>query len=787
MGKQLPGDSRLDWFEGDVSTGALTVRTARLDYLQSCGLQRPDIETMYDEVFAAVDGRSFVEAAYRWLLGRKPDESEFEHYASMIDDCKLLRIEVVAEIAESVESRRYLASRDQSVETSTVRAAHRIGRFRPEEIALPTSAAPVVSILIPVYQKVDYTLHCLASIARNPPRIPFEVLVLDDCSGDGSTELLERVEGVRLLQNPENLGFLRSCNRGARIANGRFLHLLNNDTEVTRGFVDELVDTLRRFPDGGLVGSKLVYPDGSLQEAGGIVWADASAWNFGRGGDPANPEFNFTRRVDYVSGASILIERSFFIELGLFDDVYAPAYYEDTDLAFKVRRAGRQVYFEPKSVVVHFEGISHGKDESTGLKAYQVRNREIFHSRWCPILESFHKPNGVEVFRARERLSNRPLALVVDHYVPQPDRDAGSRSMIHLMEALLQLGYVVKFWPHNHHYDPGYSGELERRGIEVLAGPSRVDKLGDWLLTVGDALTHVLLSRPDVAEYALETVRRFSNAKLVYYGHDIHHLRMSMQARALADTSMMAESSAMEFREKIIWNEIGTVYYPSSEEEAYVRQHWEAEALMGKVVRTIPVYAYPDREFTHEVHGPTKRFGVVFVAGFGHPPNVDGAIWLVEEIWPLIRQRFSGITLRLVGSNPTEQVQRLACADIEVTGFVTDEQLLEVYRSARVMVAPLRFGGGMKGKVIESMRFGVPCVTTSVGVQGLADTSGFLAAADSPREFADAVSELIADDELWTKRSAAARAFCRKNYSARALLEILRQDFPVEEVLSNGH
>ena len=371
-------------------------------------------------------------------------------------------------------------------------------RIAPETLNLTLSGSPLVSVIVPTYGQLPLTLRCLASIQAYPPEVPIEVIVVDDAFPGPDAAPLARVGGIRLVRNEGNLGFIRTCNAAAATARGAFLLFLNNDTEVRAGWLDRMVEVFMTHPDAGIVGSKLIGDDGRLREAGGILWKDGSAWNYGLGGDPEAPEFNYLREVDFCSGASLLVRRAVFLDVGGFDEKYVPAYCEDSDLSFRLRQLGLKTYFQPRSEVLHLEGASHGRDPRHGVKACQVVNQVTFLETWHEILKRDHFLNGTHVPRARDRARDRKVVLVIDHYVPMPDRDAGSRTMLGFIHALLASGVVVKFWPFNLHRTPRYTEALQDIGVEVLYDTP----LSDWLKVNGADLDLVLLSRPDVAESA---------------------------------------------------------------------------------------------------------------------------------------------------------------------------------------------------------------------------------------------------------------------------------------------
>lgn len=636
------------------------------------------------------------------------------------------------------------------------------------------SQNPTVSIVIPVYNQIHYTYACLLSILEHTTDVTYEVIIADDVSTDATKELDRYVENVVICRNSTNQGFLRNCNNAAKAARGRYVMFLNNDTQVTPGWLSSLVNLIESDSSIGMVGSKLVYPDGRLQEAGGIIWSDGSGWNYGRLDDPDKAEYNYVKDVDYISGAAILLSVDLWKQIGGFDDRFAPAYCEDSDLAFEVRKAGYRVVYQPLSKVIHFEGVSNGTDvNGTGLKRYQVENSRKLKEKWA---DEFKKQcvntGNPNPFRARERSQGKPVILVVEHYVPTFDKDAGSKTTYQYLKMFIKKGYVVKFLGDNFLHEEPYSTVLQQMGVEILYGPEYQSGIWDWIMKNKDEIDFAYLNRPHIATKYVDFIRQNTNIKIIYYGHDLHFLREYREYELTGDIQKKRDSDYWKSIEFSLMEKAAVAYYPS-----YVEENAIHEVKPELKVKAITAYVYEkflenmDMDFS-------KREGLLFVGGFAHPPNADAVLWFAKEIFPLIREKIQ-VPFYVVGSKVTEEIKALEQPGngIIVKGFVTEEELSALYAGCRLVVVPLRYGAGVKGKVVEAIYNGSVIVTTAIGAEGIPRAERVMKIADEPEVFAEQVVNLYGDPGACASMAVETQKYIRDYFSVDAAWDVIKEDF----------
>ena len=641
------------------------------------------------------------------------------------------------------------------------------------KLNFPYVENPKVSIIIPVYNQIHYTYACLVSLLENTQGYDYEIIIADDVSTDATKEIDNFVSGLVIARNATNQGFLKNCNNAAKKARGEYIFFLNNDTTVEKDWLSPLIKLLESDKGIGMVGSKLIYPDGRLQEAGGIIWSDGSGWNYGRCDDPNKSEYNYVRDVDYISGAAIMLSRKLWEDIGGFDERYAPAYCEDSDLAFEVRKRGLRVVYQPLSVVVHFEGVSNGTDvNGTGLKRYQVENNKKLQEKWSEEFKNQYDnvgvPNG---FRARERSMGKKVILFVDHYVPTFDKDAGSKTTFQYIKMFIERGYVVKFLPDNFAKSEPYTGILEQMGVEVLYGNEMRTNIFEWIESNQANIDIAYLNRPHIATKYIDFIKEKTDIKIIYYGHDLHFLRERREYELTGDVERKNASSYWKSMELDLMRKASISYYPSNVEVDYIH-------TFDKKINAKAITAYVFEKFGNIDYNPDIREGVLFVGGFSHPPNADALKYFLDNMWDEIYAQIK-VPFYIVGSNATDEIKALhnEAKGIIFKGFVSEEELKELYEKVRLVVVPLRYGAGVKGKVIEALYYNDPVITTGVGAEGIDNSYNQMLVADEPGDFVNKCVTLYNDKEALKNMSKAADDYVKNKHSIEAVWDIIREDF----------
>ncbi len=606
-------------------------------------------------------------------------------------------------------------------------------------LELPVSAAPMVSIILLFHNRAEISLQCLETLAVGAGSISFEVVIVDNASSDETPALLDRIRNAKIIRNSTNLGFGGGCNQAADLAIGKYLLFLNNDIELMSNSIKVLVDTIENGTNIGAAGGKLIFPDGTLQEAGSIIWRDGSCAGYGRNDDPFKPEFCYVKDADFCSGALLLTPRELFLSLGKFDTRYAPAYYEDADYCLQLWTKGFRVVFQPFSVAVHHEFGSSGKAKAITL---QIKNRDKFINKWKGALSGFDIPEPGNIISSREHKIESKRILFIDDQIPDYHLGSGYPRSYRILQILSEMGYRVTFLPMQIPVMvPDITQSLQLKGIEVMYGPAdhKID-LEAFLRSRQDYYDIAFVSRPHNLQDTIKHLNSHSKwTTVVYDAEAIFSVRdilfFELNGKHITET----EKERLIQTEVALINDANIVITISEMEKEFLLKYGASSVhVLGHIVEPKPTPA------TFE-----ERMDILFIGGFlGCPsPNEDAVRYFVTQIFPLIRKKVK-CEFYVVGTNRVKSIWDLESKYIHIIGRVDD--LTPYYNRCRLFVVPTRYSAGISLKLLEASAFGLPAVITPLIAKqlGWQENRDILVGHD-PMDFAQKVIELYSNRDTF--------------------------------------
>ena len=623
---------------------------------------------------------------------------------------------------------------------------------RPEalpRVRFAEVAEPVASVVVIGFRRAPFLLGCLRALERSAREVPYELLLVLNQPDRELVDVVERqVTGARVLRTRVNVGFGGAVNLAATEARGEFLVLLNDDTEVADEWLERLVETARRHPEAGAVGSTMLFPDGSLQEAASVIWADGSTVTVGRGLPGDSRRYDYERKVDFGSGGALLTRKALFDETGGMDPAFFPAYYEDTDLCLRMAAAGHPTWYQPRARVLHHESMSTTSPFRSFLFA---RNRATFQSKWGELLaqrETAAPWDQTAIDRAVWKAMGSPLrVLLIDDQVADASIGSGYPRMADTLRSIQESGrYHLSLFASlvDGARDTTFACSL---GVAVIDGFTPED-LRSHLGELPEPYAAVVISRPHNYERFAPAIRELHPATpIIYDAEALFHVRIERQAALGYGAHLYTEAEAMRRVETEIVRDADLVVTVSEDEAAFAREHTD---------RPVHVHSPLLHDIEPGRNGYAERADVVFVAGWAwgvHTPNVDALLWFARDVLPEVLARAPGSRLLVTGSHAPEPVLRLAGPSIVFTGRVPD--LEAFYGNARVVIVPMRYGAGVKNKTVEALQFGVPTVSTSVGAEGIdLAVADCLLVDDDAKSFAVKVASLLAERGAWERQRA---------------------------------
>jgi hypothetical protein len=335
---------------------------------------------------------------------------------------------------------------------------------------------------------------------------------------------------------------------------------------------------------------------------------------------------------------------------------------------------------------------------------------------------------------------------------------------------LVELGYNVKFIGDNFFPHQPYTKVLQRLGVEVFYGNYYANNWRDWILDNAMHIDVAYLHRPHIASKYIDLIKKHTKAKVVYQCHDLHHLRVGREAEVKDSQQLRDEAENLRKTEIELFKkaDVGVTF---SRDEREIIQQWSIDS---KILQ-IPLYLYDSAVSAFPEFN--KRSDILFVGGFNHTPNKEGLEWFIEFVLPLISIEIPSIVLHIVGGHSESLAIDCENKNVKIHGRLSDQELDNLYKHVKLSVLPLRYGAGVKGKLVESMYYQIPVVSTSIGLEGIKSDKYGLAAHDTAESFAKSIIKLVSDEQSWLQSAECSKFLFQDNFVKENLSHLIKEVF----------
>jgi O-antigen biosynthesis protein len=616
-----------------------------------------------------------------------------------------------------------------------------------------------ITIIIAAYNNVDITLNCLLSILVFETKLKYEIILIDD----HSSMVDYRTFGFkfRVIRNNMNFGFIKSNNLASKKARGKFLFFLNNDTLINNSTINELHKSYFFNENVGAIGSMSVSNQLLIQEAGAFTFKSGTCCNYGRGENSKKSIYNFTKEVDYCSACSLFIKKRLFYKLGFFDTRYCPAYYEDVDLAFKIREKKLKVLYEPKSFLYHYEGSTSGRDVKSGVKKYQVINQIKFKKKWSKELKKYHS-NINQQLKMRENIH----VLIIDDLIPDHLNDAGSFYVYNFLQILLYFkikltvlgskeGGLNKNFFSNKNF-------LEKQGIEIFFN-NNADSTNEFIKTRINSFDYIVISRPNNFNYFQQYIK--NKKKIIYSMIDYHQKRLHSEfvfknidknndyflIKHLEDKALKLSNKVLCFGKK---DEIDLI-----QDNKNIKKKIILFPLVNKIIKNNNNFKLSDKR------------NLLFIGNFSHEPNLTSLNNFIENFFIKLCKINKKIKLNVIGS--IENNKKISHKQIIYKGHVND--LSAIFNETLFSIVPIEYGAGISGKLLYSMANGTPCLVSKFIEKQMNLTSGVNCLTIDYNKDITYFNQFFFDKKLIKKLSNNSIKFIKDNYSLNANIKNIRE------------